>query len=182
MLDGYRATADSDEEVPLGGLAKLGSNVADLMTNLESSKLQRPSANMDRVAALLDRNAGQLLTPPSTNAKTSPESPPDGGSEPTASPGDVRVTVSPMRRGGSPLQKGASLAALQDIAGGDKSVTSSTAGLLQTGVAASSSKTDERCCTPLHPRWLLLHPHFPTALAYCFWLLDIMLPSESTIF
>ena len=155
--------------MPLGGLAKLGSNVADLMTNLESSKLQRPSANMDRVAALLGGNAGQLLTPPSTNAKTSPESPLDGGSEATAAPADVRMTVSPKRRGGSALQKGASLAALLDSPGSEESVTSSTAGLLQAGGAASSSKTDERCCTRLHLHGLL-HPHSPTPHANCFWL------------
>ena len=147
VADGYRATADSDEDVPLGGLAKLGSNVADLMTNLGTSKLQRPSANKDRLAAMLDGNAGQLLSPPSANAKTSPESPPAGGSEANASPADVRVTVSPKKRGGSPLQKGASLAALLDIAESQDSVTSSTAGLLQAGVATSSPKTDDRCLT-----------------------------------
>ena len=69
-----RATADSDEGVPLGGLSKLASNVADLMTSLEQPRLQRPSASMDRLAAILSSNStGQLLTPASTNAKTSPE-------------------------------------------------------------------------------------------------------------
>ena len=136
-----RATADSDEGVPLGGLAKLGSNVADLMTNLESSKLQRPSANMDRLAAMLGGNAGQLLTPPSTNAKPSPESPPAGSSEATA---DVRLTVPMKKKGRSPLQKGASLAALLDIAESEESVTSSTAGLLQTGGVTNTSKADDR--------------------------------------
>ena len=116
VADGCRATADSDEGVPLGGLAKLGSNVADLMTNLESSKLQRPSPNMDRLAAKLGGNAGQLLTPPSTYAKPSPDSPSAGDSETTASPADVRLTVSKKKRGGIPLQKGASLAALLDLA------------------------------------------------------------------
>ena len=144
VADGCRATADSDEGVPLGGLAKLGSNVADLMTSLESSKLQRPSADMDRLAALLGGNAGQLLTPPSTNAKPSPESPPAGGSEATASPADVRLTVSPKKRGGSPLRKGASLAALLDMAESEDSVTSPTAGLLQTDGVTSSPKADDR--------------------------------------
>lgn len=70
-----RATADSDEGVPLGGLSKLASNVADLMTSLERPRLQRPSASMDSLAAVLSRNTtSQLLTPASTNAKTSPES------------------------------------------------------------------------------------------------------------
>ena len=114
------------------------------MTNLESSKLHRPSADMDCLAAMLGGNAGQLLTPPSTNAKPSPESPPAGSSETTASPADVRLTVSPKKRGGSPLQKGSSLAALLDMAEREESVTSSTAGLLQTGAATSSPKADDR--------------------------------------
>lgn len=144
VADGCRATADNDEGVPLGGLAKLGSNVADLMTNMNSSKLQRPSADMDRLTAMLGGNAGQLLTPPSTNAKPSPESPPAGGSETTASPADVRLTVSPRKRGGSPLQKGASLAALLDIANSEDSMTSSTAGLLQADGVTSSPEADDR--------------------------------------
>lgn len=142
-----RATADSDEGVPLGGLAKLGSNVADLMSNLEASKLQRPSANQERLAAILGSSAGQLLTPASTNAKTSPESPSAGGSETTSSPADVRLTisprVSPKKRGGAGLQKGGSLAALMEIAESEDSVTS-TAGLLQAGGTTSSATPDNR--------------------------------------
>lgn len=115
------------------------------MTNRETSRLQQPAANRNRVAAVLGGNADQLLTPPSTNAKSSPESPPAGSSEITASPADVRLTVSPKRREGSPLQKGTSLSALLDIAKSEESNTSSTAGLLQAGGAASSSRTDDRC-------------------------------------
>ncbi|KAL3162410.1 hypothetical protein ABBQ32_010081 [Trebouxia sp. C0010 RCD-2024] len=139
-----RATADSDEGVPLGGLAKLGSNVADLMTSLDTSRLQRPSADMNRARAVLGGNADQLLTPPSTNAKSSAESPLAGSSETTASPADVRLSMSPKRRGGSPLQKGTSLAALMDIAESEESHTSSTARLLQAGAATASPKTDDR--------------------------------------
>ena len=122
--------------MPLGGLAKLGSNVAALMPSLEGPKLQRPSASTDLLAAILSSNGtGQLLTPASTNAKTSPESvsgspQQPGASSDTAAPDDVRLTVSPKRRGGSPLQKGGSLAALMEGAESEGSVTS-TAGLLQ---------------------------------------------------
>ena len=142
--DCCRATADSDEGVPLGGLAKLGSNVADLMT----SQLQRPSVNQDRLAAILGSSAGQLLTPASTNAKTSPESPPAGSSETTSSPADVRLTVSPKvsprKKGGAGLKKGGSLTALLDIAESEGSVASSSAGLLQAGGATSSPPPDNR--------------------------------------
>lgn len=150
-----RATADSDEGVPLGGLAKLGSNVADLMTNLEASKLQRPSANMYRLAGMLGGNAGQLLTPASTNPKTSPESPPADSSETTVSPAEVQLSVSPIRRGGSPLQKGRSLAALMDIAESEASVTSSTAGLLP--ATSNSPKAVDRYPFPadLYPSYAL---------------------------
>lgn len=130
--------------MPLGGLAKLGSNVADLMTSLEGPKLQRPSASMDRLAAILSSNGtGQLLTPASTNAKTSPEalsgSPQPGASSETAAPDDVRLTVSPKRRGGSPLQKSGSLGALMS----EGSVTS-TAGLLQAIGRSSSPIAQDR--------------------------------------
>ncbi len=144
-----RATADSDEGVPLGGLSKLGSNVADLMTSLEQPRLQRPSASMDRLAAILSSNStGQLLTPASTNAKTSPESastsPQAGdGSEPAVRPDDVRLTVSPNKRGGSSLQKGGSLAALMESAESEGSVTS-TAGLLGAGGRSSSPTAQDR--------------------------------------
>jgi hypothetical protein len=129
-----RATADSDEGVPLGGLSKLASNVADLMTSLEQPRLQRPSASTDRLAAILSSNTtGQLLTPASTNAKTSPESAgvspqARGGSEAAVGPDDVRLTVSPNKRGGSALQKGGSLAALMEGAESEASVTSTGAG------------------------------------------------------
>ena len=129
-----RATADSDEGVPLGGLSKLASNVADLMTSLEQPRLQRPSASTDRLAAILSSNTtGQLLTPASTNAKTSPESAgvspqARGGSEAAVRPDDVRLTVSPNKRGGSALQKGGSLAALMESAESEASVTSTGAG------------------------------------------------------
>ena len=146
VVNDCRATADSDEGVPLGGLAKLGSNVAGLMSDLETSKLQRPSHNMDRLAAMLGSGSiGQLLTPASTNPKTSPESPTADGSEIAASPADVRLRVSPKRTGGSPLQKGGSLAALLDIAESEDSVTSSTAGLLQAGAVTSSPTATDRC-------------------------------------
>ena len=144
-----RATADSDEGVPLGGLSKLASNVADLMTTLEQPRLQRPSASMDRLAAILSSNTtGQLLTPASTNAKTSPESagasPQAGaGSEAALGPDDVRLTVSPSKRGGSALQKGGSLAALMEGGESEGSVTS-TAGLLGAGARSSSPTPQDR--------------------------------------
>ena len=143
-----RATADSEEGVPLGGLSKLGSNVADLMTSLETNRLQRPSASMDRLAATLARNnAGQLLTPVSTNTKNSPESPQPDGSAANVAPEDVRLTVSPRRRGGSPLQKGGgSLAALMEIAESEDSVTS-IAGLLPAGGRTSSLTAQDRYFT-----------------------------------
>ena len=144
-----RATADSDEGVPLGGLSKLASNVADLMTSLEQPRLQRPSASMDRLAAILSNNTtGQLLTPASTNAKTSPESAgasPRAGaaSEAAVGPDDVRLTVSPNKRGGSLLQKGGSLAALMESAESEGAVTS-TAGLLGAGGRSSSPAAQDR--------------------------------------
>jgi len=158
----YRATADSDEGVPLGGLSKLGSNVADLMTSFERPSLQRPSASMDRLAAMLGSSStGQLLTPASTNAKTSPESltgsPAQDGSETTLAPADVRLTVSPRRRGGSPLQKGGSLAMLSEIAKSEGSVTSS-AGLLPSGGLTSSPTAQARYLTlslwPVSPQYM----------------------------
>lgn len=172
LVDGCRATADSDEGVPLGGLAKLGSNVADLMTSLDTSRLQRPSADMNRARAVLGGNADQLLTPPSTNAKSSAESPLAGSSETTASPADVRLSMSPKRRGGSPLQKGTSLAALMDIAESEESHTSSTARLLQAGAATASPKTDDRCFTHL----LYLPAATVAPSASCFWLWNSVAP------
>ncbi|KAL0047060.1 hypothetical protein WJX82_005420 [Trebouxia sp. C0006] len=144
-----RATADSDEGVPLGGLSKLASNVADLMTSLEQPRLQRPSASVDRLAAILSSNStGQLLTPASTNAKTSPESvgvsPQAGaGAEAAVRPDDVRLTVSPNKRSGSALQKGGSLAALMEGAESEGSVTSN-AGLLGVGGRSSSPTAQDR--------------------------------------
>ncbi|KAL0039208.1 hypothetical protein WJX77_011442 [Trebouxia sp. C0004] len=140
-----RATADSDESVPLGGVFKLGSNVADLM--MEQPRLQRPSASMDRLAAILSSNTtGQLLTPASTNAKTSPESAgttpqAGGGSGAAARPDNVRLTVSPNKRGGSPLQKGGSLAALMEGPESEGSETF-TAGLGAGGRSSSPTAQD----------------------------------------
>ena len=106
MLCSCRATEDLDDEVPLGGLAKLSSNVAGMVAGLEGK------------APSLRRISPSRLPPPTR----------------ITDPADVQL--SPKRggilKGSAGLAKGNSLAAMLERADSEASV-GSAAGLLGSG-------------------------------------------------